>query len=133
MKPNVVLVVTGSRDADPHRIAVLNRLDVIAEQVDARVLFHGDCPHGADQIANWWARDNGIRTLKVPALWDARGNAAGPERNADMLIFAQDIAAAHNAQVIVAAFPLGTSRGTRGCMAIARDMKLDVIASELEA
>lgn len=40
---------------------------------------------GADELANRWARDNGIDRVVVPANWEKHGRAAGPRRNQLML------------------------------------------------
>ncbi len=58
---------------------------VTAEALRARigrsdVIVHG-AAQGADLLADSWAIANGIHVMRVPALWDAHGKAAGPIRN----------------------------------------------------
>lgn len=42
---------------------------------------------GADTLARWWAKKNGVCCLNVDACWEAYGNAAGSIRNEWMLKF----------------------------------------------
>lgn len=67
------------------------------------VIVHGDCPKGADQIANQWANINGILVEKHPAQWDthdklcrcglydSRCRRAGIRRNEEMVATGADI------------------------------------------
>lgn len=53
------------------------------------VIVHGDCwerkrPIGADYLADTWAVITRHDVIRVPALWDAHDNAAGPRRNTIM-------------------------------------------------
>jgi hypothetical protein len=48
-------------------------------------IVHGDCPTGADQMADAWARRMAIEVKPEPADWDKHDKAAGPIRNEDML------------------------------------------------
>ena len=41
---------------------------------------------GADRLGRLWAKNNKIHFAEVPALWDAFGKSAGPERNSAMLL-----------------------------------------------
>jgi len=55
---------------------------VLIEEVKASdVVVHGDA-HGADALADEWARRNGNHVIRIPALWDQYGSAAGSRRNA---------------------------------------------------
>lgn len=73
-------------------------------------LVHGDCRTGLDRIAaEYWAAWR-FPLDPHPALWDVFGKNAGPIRNKQMV----DMGA-----TVCLGFPLGTSLGTRGCMALA--------------
>jgi hypothetical protein len=69
---------------------------------DLTHLIHGDA-RGADQQGGGWARMKGLHEVKVAALWDIHGKAAGTIRNRAML----DLM---HASDVVIAFPGG--RGT---------------------
>lgn len=98
-----LLVCGGRHYADADRVAeVLDRFQ-IAE------LCHGAAP-GADTLAGVYAAEHGIDCVDYPADWDRYGKAAGPIRNAEMLLdFGPDA---------VIAFPGG--RGTAHMVGIAR-------------
>lgn len=49
-------------------------------------LVHGDCPTGADAMADAWGKRLAIEVVACPADWDKLGKAAGPIRNEDMLM-----------------------------------------------
>ena len=48
-------------------------------------IIHGDA-RGADSIAGAWARVNNKEEIPFPANWEKHGKAAGPIRNAEMLL-----------------------------------------------
>ena len=77
------ILVCGGRDfSDTGRVyAVLDRLYC---EHEFGVLIEGDAP-GADRIAGYWARKNGVDNLKFHADWEKHGRAAGPIRNLKML------------------------------------------------
>lgn len=88
------LLVTGSRRWTDERFlrAVLNA--AFRERPDKTASFtlvHGHNRHGADALANRWARDYacvGWRPILVerhPAEWRIHGKAAGPLRNQTMV------------------------------------------------
>lgn len=124
------ILVTGSRLwTDRVRIAYA-LLHVLAHHVPTgpAVLVHGDA-YGADKSAEkCWAalRNDTGRDLTVErhrAEWTCYGRAAGHRRNAQMVALGADICLA---------FPLGESRGTRGCMALAEKAGIPVISYELK-
>jgi hypothetical protein len=58
------------------------------------VIVHGDCPEGADMLADAWARVRGIATDPHPAQWRVDGAynaAAGFERNTEMVEAGADV------------------------------------------
>lgn len=77
------LLVCGGRDfsdtARAYRV-----LDKLHRTHGVEVVIEGHA-RGADRIAGYWARRNGIDNLKFPADWDTHGKAAGAIRNQQML------------------------------------------------
>lgn len=65
---------------------------------------------GADKVAKWWAKRNGIEVLGIEAQWTARGIVAGRRRNVQMI--------AEGHPDVVVAFPGGP--GTRNMLLIAK-------------
>lgn len=114
------LLVTGSRDwtnAD----AIAFALGACCALFDRRVtLIHGDCPTGADALADeiWRALVPDLPVEPHPADWDLHGKAAGPIRNSEMVALGADLCLA---------FPLEDSRGTRDCMSKAKAAGIPVI------
>jgi hypothetical protein len=75
------VIVCGSRDfARPH--AVRGVLEALPRDI---VLVHGDCPTGADRLADEIGKELGFHVIPCPADWDKHGRAAGPIRNQMML------------------------------------------------
>ena len=134
----VRLLSTGSRLLTDRQL-VWSELDSVAALYAPRriVLVHGACPDGFDALADAWAVARGVERELHAADWDSCAwgcppghrrwkrlgdtahpgmladycPGAGPRRNALMVGL--------GAEVCVAA-PVGWSRGTRGCMRLAR-------------
>jgi hypothetical protein len=112
-KPLRVLV-TGSREwwdkgmvaAEIVRVATENSVSL-----HDVVVVHGDCPIGADMIAERFCFMNDIKTEPHPADWDRYGRTAGFLRNTQMVALGADICLA---------FWNGTSHGTADTIAKAR-------------
>lgn len=85
---------------------------------DRVVLIHGGA-RGADMLAAHIGRSMGLEIEAHPARWDVYGKAAGPLRNKEMVELGADL---------VLAFPVGESRGTRGCMRLAREKGCAVVS-----
>lgn len=90
------VIVTGSQtwqDESLIRVA-LSAMVVTARAAGLRlVLVHGDCPRGADFIANHVARELGVPDEcieKHPPNWD-HGRQAGMARNAEMVYAGADM------------------------------------------
>lgn len=118
MKEVKIVLVTGSREwTDTAKIyAALQKH--LGNEIQA-ILVHGDCPTGADAIANSWAQSQpGIAVDAQPANWERFGRSAGPRRNQAMVDRGADICLA---------FPKGQSRGTRHCMRAAEKAGIPVI------
>lgn len=109
------IIVTGSRNYAWGLVwATLNQ--ALAD-LGPFTLVVGDCPTGADDHARAWAEKTGTTCEVYTANWAQHGKAAGPIRNRAMVLAGADL---------VLAFPLGTSRGTRDCMAAARNAGIPV-------
>lgn len=116
---SLFVVVTGGRDyADSRRVA-----DVLGETKPA-MLIHGGCPTGADRLADEWAVEHEVATLRVAAKWATEGKKAGPLRNRRMLKAAKQLADLYGCELVVIAFPGG--RGTHDCVTAAHEMGLTV-------
>jgi hypothetical protein len=123
------VIITGSRDLTNHqkfskeqlaqfRAFVFNTLDGNHGLSPITLLVQGGA-EGADLLAAQWAHQNNIPCETVFAEWSLHGKSAGPKRNRKMLLAYPD------ARVI--AFPLGESRGTRGCMKLAEGFGMRVV------
>lgn len=107
------ILVTGSRHWNNVH-AVEFELGALHQRWAGEMLVvHGDCPSGADQIADRVCHDLGIDRVKCPANWKANGKAGGPIRNRLMLsLFDVDL---------VLAFPLEGGRGTQDMIRAAKE------------
>lgn len=105
MEPAYRILLSGSRDwTDQARL--LRVLTVWRERRPDAVLWHGDCPTGADRLAHQlWHTHWGLAVRAYPADWSL-GLRAGPLRNQHMVDRGPDVALI---------FPLPTSRGSFGC------------------
>jgi hypothetical protein len=112
------IIVTGSRNWTNGQ-AVFRALTQAADgqDWDQLVIVHGACPTGADHFAVRWASLVGVTHEAFFANWNQHGKAAGPIRNRAMVAAGADLCLA---------FPLGPSRGTRDCMAAARNAGIPV-------
>lgn len=114
------ILVTGSRDWKD-RDAIRRALIEAARDVPAGsvTVVHG-AARGADSIADEVANGLGMQVEDhpvTPSDWRRVGKGAGHVRNAEMVRLGADV---------VLAFPLGESRGTRGCMQLATEAGLTV-------
>jgi hypothetical protein len=110
------VLVTGSRNWTD-RAAVAQALSSYCGLIDDVIVVHGDA-RGADSWADAVARERGWIVERHPAEWDLYGKSAGHRRNAHMVSLGADVCLA---------FPLGESRGTRGCMKLAKIAGIPVI------
>lgn len=105
------ICVTGSRHWEnvPYIEEVLDGVLHLGD-----TLIHGNCPTGADAIANrYWARLNGD-IIPFNADWTMHGYAAGPRRNQQMIDSRPDL--------VLAFFrPWSASRGTQDTVRRARE------------
>lgn len=117
-----IALVTGSRAW--HNASVIHST---LEGFAPDLVMHGDCPTGADRIADEWATSHGVPVLRFPAEHSrSRWPAAGPVRNGDM-VKAGALLSQYGNDVRAFAFPLEAARGTRDCITKARCAGLDVV------
>jgi len=121
----VKILVTGGRDYEDYDkfCQVMDRFSPESRQYrfeQVTHIIHGGAK-GADAMADRWARDNGVQPVRVDALWDIHGRAAGPIRNKAML----DLLDKKDDGVI--AFPGGA--GTASMVAIAQAAGVQVQTS----
>lgn len=113
------VLVTGSRDWTDREVIHLALNFLFSKHGLDIVLVHGDCPTGADAIANEWATRRGLLVERHPADWPAHGSAAGPVRNKAMVQLGADICLA---------FIKDKSRGASHCLGLAEKAGMDVFA-----
>lgn len=107
-----IIVCGGRRYSD--RTIVFGALDAIHRLTPVSLVIHGGCS-GADEIAHDWARRREVFEMACYAPWRARGDAAGPWRNAKMLEYKPEL---------VVAFP--GEHGTANMMRLAKDAGVEV-------
>lgn len=114
------IIITASRDWWDKPL-LFSVLDQAHQELPVTLVVQGGC-RGGDELAEMWAHSRGIANLTVHADWDRQGRAAGPMRNRKMLQM-------HPGSRVYA-FPIGLSRGTRGCMLMATEKGHRVITTE---
>lgn len=115
------IVITGSRDwkdRDAIWDCLSAEITAAIEHCEELLVIHGDCPTGADAIAEEFCKSAGVHTARVGALWSALGKKAGPRRNRVMAAIGPAVAYA---------FPLAVSAGTRDCIDAMGAAKVEVI------
>lgn len=113
------ILITGSRDwtdRETIRAALRSAGQAARTHPQGVVVVHGGA-RGADTLAGEIAREFGCMVEVHLADWQTHGKAAGPIRNAHMVKLGADVCLA---------FPLGESRGTRGCIHMAETMGIPV-------
>lgn len=78
----MTILVCGSRNWTDERAI---RAELTAFRYMDVTLVHGDCPTGADRIADKVGVEFGFDVRAYPADWKKHGKAAGPIRNSQML------------------------------------------------
>ena len=99
------LLITGSRDWSDE-MTLVDQINWAVDLLDIQVLVHGDCPIGADPMADRAAKRLGLLVYKYPADWNAirkAGLGPGPTRNQYMV---------DGGAELCLAFPMPTSKGT---------------------
>lgn len=85
------ILITGSRDWEDVETIDTAIQNAIGNQWGPHVVVHGDCPRGADKMADDMARWRGIPVERHPADWDSHGKRAGFVRNSDMVNLGADV------------------------------------------
>ncbi len=90
------VLVTGSRDWADEALLCAQLAKAVAEREPGQraVIVHGDCPTGADKMADWWAGTNWTAVERHPAWWRVNGKldkSAGFRRNAEMVTLGADL------------------------------------------
>ena len=113
-------IVCGGRDYDD-RQAVFSFLDRFQHN-EGRIscLIEGGTT-GADRLAAEWTKHHRVTLDTHPANWEEHGRAAGPIRNAEMLLEKPDF---------VIAFPGG--RGTENMVKQAKEARVTVFRAPNE-
>jgi hypothetical protein len=113
------VIVCGGRDYKD-RTALFEALDrLVLDRGPIDAVIHGNA-HGADTLADAWARARDITPVPVQAEWQRHGKAAGPVRNRKMIT--------DHAPDLVIAFPGGD--GTANMVRLAREADVEVIEIE---
>lgn len=113
-----VILVCGGRSFGCRASSALSDRKLLFDRLGQSplpsLIISGGAP-GADSLAEYWARKNGIHAAVVMPIWSKYGNKAGPLRNAAMLRLKPDR---------VIAFPGG--RGTENCIRQAEEAGIPV-------
>ncbi len=123
----MIAVYTGTRNAGPESDCASEHFLQLRPQ--PRIVIVGDAP-GVDRAIRRACKLRGIPFLVAPALWDARGRGAGPERNTFMLEVLIALGIAWDESTEVHAFPGPESRGTWNTVKTARALDLNVEVHE---
>lgn len=93
-------------------------LSSAVQQLGLATVIQGEA-RGADKLAKYWAEDNHLAVISVPAQWDTHGKKAGYLRNVEMADLNPDF---------ILAFPGG--RGTKMMIDIANKRGIKVYEVE---
>lgn len=114
------ILICGGRDYSNKEFLYLFLDDLIKSQYnnDSKniTLIHG-AARGADNLADEWAKERGIKSVAYPANWNLHGKKAGPIRNYEMLKTEKPD--------LIIAFPGG--RGTEHMISLGLKYKVKVI------
>jgi hypothetical protein len=128
-----VWIVTGSRDVQTE-VNIAYVAEKLSERLRARdIVFHGNYVGNrwsVDRIASDFCKMRGCHEVPCPADWDRLGKKAGPVRNTHMVSSAKCLEYMYPLECL--AFPLGRSRGSRGCINACVDRHVLVHIWELE-
>ena len=111
------VIVAGSRDFNDYQLcreSLDNFFMTVIHESEQDIAIVCGMARGADMMGKWYADENGIQVIEMPADWDSYGKGAGAIRNAEM--------AKIGTHLIV--FWDGKSVGTEHMMTIARHRKI---------
>jgi len=120
-----IAVITGSRDWSTYG-DIANDLKTF----DPDLVVHGNCPRGADRMAEDWAKANGINIRHFNANWKYDGKRAGMLRNGEMISWASNMAAGKH-QIKVFAYRLNSSPGTSDCIRKSKQYNLETVIRDM--
>lgn len=112
------VIVTGARDWNPVGIARLI-VESLYQKHKHLTIIQGEAS-GVDSTFKAVAREYDIAIVGYPADWDAYKKAAGPIRNKRMVDSGADLC-------IAVHYNLDSSKGTKGCVALARASGIPVV------
>lgn len=131
------ILVTGSRDWG-YPLIIKAYLDHMLSPLplgDTLLLVHGDCPTGADRMAQAWADEHGVPTERHPASEHGVWPACGPRRNAHMVSLGASRAVGFIGSCMrptcTQVHPHG-SHGATGCLNLARDAGILCVSIRVE-
>src|SRR4051812_8942749 len=100
------LAIVGSRDFSDYEFMKECFAAFVASRGGPPEMIVSGGAKGADSLARRLAEEKGVPFHEIEADWKAYGRAAGPIRNKKLVEFSD----------AALAFPLGESKGTRGCV-----------------
>ena len=113
------VIIAGSRDFDDYELLSSVVKEKLRDYENIEIIS-GGCA-GADSLGEKFAKENGLDLKVFQAEWKKYGRAAGPIRNKAMAEYASQVD-----DCMLIAFPVGSSRGTRNMISLAKDYGLDV-------
>lgn len=86
-------IIAGSRDCNIGYNGLRHALELLNIHInpDYDTIVSGGCPTGPDAAAKLYAAQHRIEYREYPADWNAHGKMAGPIRNAEMALHADEL------------------------------------------
>lgn len=113
------IIVAGTRNFQDYNLLKETLISYIKS--DENIVIVSGCANGADTLGERFAKENNIRCVTFPALWNIYGKAAGYRRNTQMAMYAT-----HDAEGVLFAFWDGESKGTEHMIDIAKEYGLEM-------
>ena len=113
------IIVAGSRDFHDYELLKKTLEDYVG--YDKKITIISGCANGADILGEKYAKEYGIKCIKIPAIWHIYGKSAGYRRNKQMAMYA-----IHDAYGVLFAFWNGKSKGTNHMINIAKKYNLEI-------
>lgn len=112
------IIVAGTRNFQDYNL--LKEILVSYINSDENIVIVSGCANGADTLGERFAKENNIRCVTFPALWNIYGKAAGYRRNTQMAMYTT-----HDAEGVLFAFWDGESKGTKHMIDTAKEYGLE--------
>ena len=109
------VIIAGSRNYDDYD-QLSNVCNHLLKEIEEPIEIVSGAAKGADTLGELYAKEQGFKCTRFPAVWHKFGKKAGPIRNIQMAEYADALIA----------FPIGKSIGTRHMISMARKRNLDV-------